>query len=562
MAAASVELPEVGTKLHAKFTDGALYPAEVVATSESKKRSQAPVKVTFLGYGKEHDLWLPLKHLRSKKLGLDGKSAKDTKSGKKSKKSRVAILGGALDPPTLNHLLGAAEVIHSGMADEVWLMPCGPRPDKPKLSQPLDRYIMTQLAVNTFFSPSMPIHASDFEVMADEAFATYDSLCGLREKYPSKEFLFVIGTDWLQPGTDLRDWTSKCPETGEQIVTGHKLISEFEFLVIQRPGYEVEDVKAFGPRMTRLLMPEGVHLMEGNLSSTEVRKRTDTSVRLHQSLELIEGLVVPAVLSYIHKRDLYSHGGGAVLKRRPSLMGERTPPAGGKRRNVAVFGGAFDPPTNSHILALAEIVHSGVADEAMLVPCGPRPDKPHLRSPLVRYTMCQLACTTMFSHAMPVRASPIEVFEKEALATYDSLCALRDEEPESNFMFVIGSDWLQPDTDIRKWTSKCPETGEPIVTGEKLVSEFDFIVIRRPGHDVEDLSAFGPRMKWMEMPHGMKSVESNLSSTEVRRRAGISYAGKGKLRMVDGLVPSGVLAYISREDIYKPAPDKKNTKTK
>lgn len=35
--------------------------------------------------------------------------------------------------------------VHSGCADEVWLVPCGPRPDKPKLKTPaLDRYCMCQ----------------------------------------------------------------------------------------------------------------------------------------------------------------------------------------------------------------------------------------------------------------------------------------------------------------------------------------------------------------------------------------------------------------------------------
>lgn len=504
-------------------------------------------------------------------------------------KTRVAVLGGALDPPTLNHLLGASEVIHSGMADQVWLMPCGPRPDKPNLSQPLHRYIMAQIAVNTYFSSEMPIHVSDFEVMAPEAFATYDSLTGLSKKYPDKEFSFVIGTDWLQPGTDLRQWTSKDAVTGKQIVTGDKLVSEFEFLVIKRPGYDVDDVTAFGPRMKLLVMPEGTHFMEGSLSSTEVRKRTDISRRVKDSLELVEGLVPPAVLAYIHHEKLYgastgqtrssdpSEDGGCMLavarglatfaatlvnslenrqNCQPELVRTRSQLGEGTRNgktNVAVFGGAFDPPTMSHMLGLAEIIHSGLADEAMLIPCGPRPDKPHLRSPILRYCMCQLACTSAFSYKMPVRASPIEVFEEEAMATYDSLCKLREQEPDKNFIFVIGSDWLQPGADLRKWTSKDPKTGQQIITGDKLVSEFDFVVMHRPGYEVKNLEDFGPRMKWVDMPHGMKSIDSNLSSTEVRRRANLTYKGKATLEMIDGLVPSGVYNYIVREDVYKDA---------
>jgi len=472
------------------------------------------------------------------------KAAPVTKS-----KRKVAILGGAFDPPTVNHLLAASEVVHSLMADEVWLMPCGPRPDKPNLSPPLHRYVMCQLSVNTFFAPTMPIHVSNFEVMASEAFATYDSLAGLRAKYPNREFSFIIGTDWLQPGTDLRTWTSKHPETGEDICTGEQLVSEFDFLVVQRPGYVVEDLSVFGPRMKRLQMPEGTQLMQGNLSSTETRKRFDASWRAKRSPELIEGLVAKAVIDYILDNGLYQPPVPPADHVRPRLSDDYVDAA--RRKRVAVFGGAFDPPTNAHMLSVAEIIHSGMVDEAMLVPCGPRKDKPHLRQPLERYCMCELALCTTFSHVMPVRASSVEVFEKEALATYDSLCKLRDSEPDSDFVFVIGSDWLQPGADLRKWTSRDPQTGEEIVTGHKLVAEFDFIVIRRPGYDVEDIGSFGPRMTWVQMPDGMRSIEANLSSTEVRRRANISYEEKeGELELVDGLVPTGVFNFMKRHAIY------------
>jgi nicotinate (nicotinamide) nucleotide adenylyltransferase len=224
-----------------------------------------------------------------------------------------------------------------------------------------------------------------------------------------------------------------------------------------------------------------------------------------------------------------------------------------RKRRVAVFGGAFDPPTLSHIMSLAEVVNSGMVDEAVLVPCGPRPDKPRLRPALVRYTMCQIAVSSSFSPAMPVRASDLEVFEPLALPTYTALCRLRELDPGADFMFVIGSDWLQPGSDLRSWKSKDPETGEEICTGDMLVKEFDFFIIKRPGYEVEDVTAFGPRMKWLEMSHGMKRVEANLSSTEVRTRAGLDYRlNSGKLELIDGIVPPAVYSFVKREGIFRP----------
>merc|ERR1711869_82436 len=129
-----------------------------------------------------------------------------------------------------------------------------------------------------------------------------------------------------------------------------------------------------------------------------------------------------------------------------------------------------------------------------------------------------------------------------------------ENDPTAIFTFVVGSDWLQPGTDIRGWKSKDPETGEHIVTGHKLLEEFDFLVIKRPGHEVKDVSEFGPRMRWMEMPLGMTRVEANLSSSEVRKRMGIDYRlNSGKLELIDGIVPPAVYSFVKREGIYKPS---------
>ena len=42
-------------------------------------------------------------------------------------KTKVAVLGGAFDPPTNGHLQLATEIAQADDVDEVWLAPCGPR---------------------------------------------------------------------------------------------------------------------------------------------------------------------------------------------------------------------------------------------------------------------------------------------------------------------------------------------------------------------------------------------------------------------------------------------------
>ena len=92
--------------------------------------------------------------------------------------------------------------------------------------------------------------------------------------------------------------------------------------------------------------------------------------------------------------------------------------------------------------------------------------------------------------------------------------------PQNDFSFCIGSDWLQPGTDIRTWESRDPmDPSKTVVTGEKLVSEFDFLVMKRLGYEVEDISHFGPNFSWLKHTNGFSMLESNASSTEIRRRA-------------------------------------------
>ena len=49
-------------------------------------------------------------------------------------------------------------------------------------------------------------------------------------------------------------------------------------------------------------------------------------------------------------------------------------------RGIAVLGGSFDPITDGHLKCACEIVHARKAQEVWIVPCGPRPDKPSLRT--------------------------------------------------------------------------------------------------------------------------------------------------------------------------------------
>eukprot|EP00928_Gymnodinium_smaydae_P069356 TRINITY_DN527_c0_g2_i3.p1 TRINITY_DN527_c0_g2~~TRINITY_DN527_c0_g2_i3.p1 ORF type:complete len:648 (-),score=174.80 TRINITY_DN527_c0_g2_i3:260-2203(-) len=88
-----VDSLEVGMKLHAMYWDGEFYPASVVAVSQSKKRSSAPVRVHFTGYADSEDTWLGLDSLKSKHLPKSAGKAKAKAKTKANAKKEMDYSG-------------------------------------------------------------------------------------------------------------------------------------------------------------------------------------------------------------------------------------------------------------------------------------------------------------------------------------------------------------------------------------------------------------------------------------------------------------------------------------
>ena len=185
-------------------------------------------------------------------------------------RKRIAVLGGSFDPITDGHLKCACEIIHSRCADEVWLVPCGPRPDKPSLKTPvLHRLIMCHLAVNTTFGARFPVYVKDHEAHLKEAMATYHLIEKLQRDDPGADFLFVVGTDLL-PG--IKDWDAPgVPDAGRKLWDGFA-----KFLVVDRPGYSMmPDL----PANFISMVPhesDNITLVGDQLSSSEIRLRLTT----------------------------------------------------------------------------------------------------------------------------------------------------------------------------------------------------------------------------------------------------------------------------------------------
>ena len=218
-------------------------------------------------------------------------------------KVRVAVFGGAFDPPTVDHVRCCAQILRSRRVDEVWLTPCGPRPDKPNLATPtLKRWAMCEIAVNSALPPTAKVRVCDVDVNRERAYFTYDLLTHLNKtRGDTHEFSFVIGTDWLTKETNIREWESDV--SGKRVVTGHKLIEEFDFLVLKRPGHPAYgELSDYGPRFSYLDVDgDSTKFIEGAGSSTDVRN----CLKDTHDYDAVAGLVPAAVLAFMRRHRLY-----------------------------------------------------------------------------------------------------------------------------------------------------------------------------------------------------------------------------------------------------------------
>ena len=158
-----------------------------------------------------------------------------------------------------------------------------------------------------------------------------------------------------------------------------------------------------------------------------------------------------------------------------------------QRRKVAIYGGSFNPITNAHLNVAAEIMHSKLADEVWITPCGKRPDKPQLRTSMVhRLVMCHLAVDTTFGSRFGVKVCDEEVDKPCAMPSIVLMRSLAEKYPEVDFYFACGADQI---TEVRKW----PAPGQPghweevKDAGEKFFNETKFLLIERPGSEFDDI---------------------------------------------------------------------------
>ena len=208
--------------------------------------------------------------------------------------------------------------------------------------------------------------------------------------------------------------------------------------------------------------------------------------------------------------------------------------------NIAIFGGAFDPPHLGHKFVADSLIKESIVDEVWFVPVFKHPwadryDKRKLASYDVRVEMLKMTIdseigvnseagfNTSSDNVIEISSKQKVAHFKDVSFTYDTLVYFQEKFPEHTFSWVMGSEYLGRFDDF--------------LAGHPKLLNFHFYVYPRAGY------AFDQKLlkENMTFLSGMQEIE--VSSTDIKKKI------KDKSD-ISKLVSLDVKEYIKENKLY------------
>lgn len=197
-------------------------------------------------------------------------------------------------------------------------------------------------------------------------------------------------------------------------------------------------------------------------------------------------------------------------------------------RVIIVFGGSFNPPTNSHF-SLAEQICSEYeeVEQVIFVPVADFYPKEDLLPAEHRVEMLRRVCEKNNKFCV----STIEVDSEELLGTIETLGRIQKSYPDHEIWFTMGTDNLK---DMVLWKGY-----------RKLVTHFKALVLERDNDIMEHIINQNHELKEYRdrFIKVKETVRSNCNATLIRDKV-----RQGK--SIRYLVPDEVYEYISMKGMY------------
>jgi nicotinate-nucleotide adenylyltransferase len=137
---------------------------------------------------------------------------------------KTGIFSGSFNPIHIGHLALANWICEYGDIDELWFLvsPQNPLKKGHELSDETDRLQLVEAAIKGYSK----FKASDFEFHLPRPSYTITTLRALKEKFPDRDFVLIMGADSWDIFHQWKDYEA--------------IINEFSIMVYPRKGYEIE----------------------------------------------------------------------------------------------------------------------------------------------------------------------------------------------------------------------------------------------------------------------------------------------------------------------------------
>lgn len=199
-------------------------------------------------------------------------------------------------------------------------------------------------------------------------------------------------------------------------------------------------------------------------------------------------------------------------------------------KKIIMFGGAFNPPLNSHFLLAQQIVNEVEdIDKVIFVPVNIKYEKNEaIISSEDRYNMLKMVCDKNENFEV----SRLEIDSNRPLFTIETLDILQKEYPEHQILFATGTDNLK---EFDTWEG-----------ADKITGKYKVLIFERDIDKMEDIIASNSFLNankdtFIKLN---ENTRTNLSSTFAR-----SKIREGK--SIRYLTPDEVYNYIKENKLYE-----------
>lgn len=185
---------------------------------------------------------------------------------------------------------------------------------------------------------------------------------------------------------------------------------------------------------------------------------------------------------------------------------------------IAVFGGAFNPPTVAHINLAKQILQKiDNIEKVVFVPVSTKYNKSGLATDEDRFSMLKTIC----KDEEKLDVSSIELSSDRQLYTIETLQKIKEQYPDKKVYFVLGTDNLK---ELETWYEF-----------EEILKNFKVLVLERDNDNMEDIIKNSKVLK--QYQNSFIKIENinkiDMSSSYIRERI-----KSGQL--IKGMVPEEI----------------------